>query len=127
MKRNGRSSRDAESARRKFDAIRREYLSARDRFREHEDALRAKYGPELQRSWLGAGERSRLDRLSDAKAKAGDAFYEHVRAMSPRDWGSGVPYCWVLESLTYEDAVRPAGEKLSVTPPLPFGATEHLR
>lgn len=86
-------------------------------------ALRLKYGSDFKDHWLSAGDRKKAERLSEAREKAGDAFFEHVKAISPRDWSRNVPMCWVLMDLTYEDAVRPVGEALSVAPPLGYGST----
>jgi hypothetical protein len=38
-----------------------------------------------------------------------------------------VPCVWLYETLSYEDAVRPKSEALSVTPPLAYGATSPMR
>lgn len=106
----------------KFDALRAKYLAAREKRDAVDLALRVKYGGDYQDAWLKAGERTALDRLRAARDRAGDAVFEHVQAISPRDWSYGVPQTWVCESLTFEDAARPVGEALSVVPPLSYGA-----
>lgn len=59
---------------------------------------------------------------------AGDQIVDLLVRVSPRGetWLSGVPTWWIREKLTWEDAVRPAGEALSVDVPLAYGATRAL-
>lgn len=109
----------------KFDALRVRYLAAKEKFDEHCSAMRVKYGGDYQDSWLRAGERRAEEKIRGKVATAGDALFARVQAVSPRDWSYGVPVCWVYENLTWEDAVRPAGEPLSVVPPLSYGSTVH--
>ncbi len=107
----------------RFDALRAKYLAAKKRCDDLDIALAVKFGRSYERSWLKAGDRKALERAQAARDKAGDALFDHVQSFSPRDWSCGVPADWVRESLTYEDAARPAGEALSVTPPLAYGVT----
>jgi len=107
----------------KFDKLRARYVAVRVKWDEFDSALSRKYGSGFQGSWLKAGERKAKERLGAAMDKAGDAVFEYVQAISPRDWSTGVPAYWVRESLTFEDAVRPVDEPLSVTPPLSYGST----
>lgn len=100
--------------RERFDRLRAKYLAARDRRAEVESALRVKYGPDFDPRWASAAERRRYESALVAQGRAGDAFYAHLREVSPRDWGCGVPAHWLYEELTWEDAVRPTSEPLSV-------------
>jgi len=110
--------------RERFDALRAKYLAAKAKLDEVSSALAVKYGPEYRDSWLRMGERTARQKARDAVERAGDAVTEHVATFSPRDWSHGVPQYWVRGELTYEDAARPAGEPLSVVPPLSWGATK---
>lgn len=110
--------------RERFDALRAKYLAAKAKLDEVSASLTTKYGSDYHDAWLKAGERTARQKARDAAEKAGDALTEHVATFSPRDWSYGVPQSWVRESLTYEDAVRPVGEPLSVVPPLSWGATK---
>lgn len=82
-----------------------------------------KYGPEWQASWSSRGERTSVDRARTAEEKAADAFNAHLAAIQGRDWSYGVPGSWLREEITFDDAVRPPSEKLSVVPPIAFGYT----
>lgn len=110
----------------RFAALRRRYLARKTKLDAREGALRVKYG-ELQISWLTRAERLELERLRAGADAAGDAFFAYLKAISPRDWSYGVPVHWLYEALTYEDAIRPATETLSVVPPLSYGAAAARR
>lgn len=107
----------------KFDSLRAKYLAAKSKLDEYRSELRLKYGSEYRDFWLKDGERKRSDRLQASADKVSAAFFEHLQSFSPRDWSYGVPLAWVLEDLAFEDAARPAGETLSVVPPLSYGST----
>lgn len=115
------------TSREQFDALRTRYLRASDALAAREIALAAKYGLSCQPAWYSAAERKRLSILRERADKAGDAFTDHLATISPRDWSYGVPVLWIYGKLTYEDAVRPLNEPLSVSPPLPYGATRAMR
>jgi hypothetical protein len=111
----------------KFASLRARYLTAVGKREELESRLTSKYSSAWKRDWLSTAERHALERLGAAVDKASDAFFAHLQSISPRDWSSGVPVHWLYTDLSYEDAVRPVGEKLSVTPPLAYGATGVMR
>lgn len=115
------------SPRERFEALRARYLAAQARRADHEAVLRQKYGPGVQDSWMRSPEARRRERLREGEDRARRKFFDHLQAVSPRDWSAGVPYHWLCEKLTFEDAVRPANEALSVVPPLAYGCTEHVR
>lgn len=113
----------SDASRKKFDALRERYVARKAAREALSSELREKYGSEPPRSWLTRGERAAVDRIDSAMDVAQIRFFVHLREISPRDWSYGVPAWWVYENLTYEDAVRPVGEKLSVVPPMAYGAT----
>lgn len=106
----------------KFDALRAAYLIKLKAYDEHSSAMRVKYGPSVHSTWLSSAERKKSDKLSAQLDAVGDKLFAHIQDISPRDWSYGVPSHWVLESLTYDDVVRPKSEPLSVTPPMAYGA-----
>lgn len=110
--------------RRRFEQIRERYIQAEEAYQEAEIKLGARWGHARNwKTYLKAADRKRLERLSAAKEREKDKFFELLQRISPRDWTYGVPSHWVVEKLPYEDAVRPANEPLSVEPPMAFGAT----
>lgn len=112
------------TAREKFDALRLRYLAKQSKVDEQRAMFWSKYGGEYKDHWLTRGERKKLDKLRESAEVASRAFTDHLATFSPRDWTYGVPVHWLLEKLTFEDAVRSVGEKLSVVPPMSYGATE---
>lgn len=106
----------------KFDALRARYAELTRKRDEHDAAMSAKYGSGYSESWLKRGEAILREKLSNSREAVGDKLFDHVQVISPRDWSCDVPLCWVLQDLTYEDAVRPLNEPLSVAPPLAFGS-----
>lgn len=127
----GRSNRAMKSAKvtpspERFATLRAKYIEKRDARNTFEREIRWKYGDNRwSTAWIGRDERTKLERLRSAADKAASAFYDYLAEISPRDWSYGVPVHWLYESLTYEDAIRPTTESLSVVPPLSHGATEH--
>lgn len=110
--------------RRRFEQIRERYIQAEEAYQEAEIKLGARWGHARNwKTYLKAADRKRLERLSAAKEREKDKFFELLQRISPRDWSYGVPSHWVVEKLPYEDAIRPANEPLSVEPPMAFGAT----
>jgi hypothetical protein len=105
----------------KFDSLRAKYISAKEKYRDLDIAFSVRYGSSYDHSWLKAADRKKLDGALSITDKAGSALYEYVKAISPRDWSYGVPIHWIYEDLTFEDAIRPLNEKLSVSPPPSYG------
>ena len=111
-------------SREKFDRLRAKYVAAYGKWMDQEVSLRARYGDGYQKGWVKAAEAKKLERLSESMTKASRAVVmDYLETISPRDWSYGVPCHWLYEKLTWEDAIRPVGEKLSVVPPLSYGAT----
>jgi hypothetical protein len=91
---------------------------------EYERELRRKYGYEGSwRSWIKKGERDKLERLEAKTDKIGDKIIELLVKVSPRGeaWLSGAPSWWIRQRLTWDDAIRPANEPLSVVVPGSYG------
>ena len=104
---------------REFSRLRGDYTRAN---KAYLDAL-----SELERTYVAArnapiGKQKKLEPLSRRQSKASDKFYDLLRKISPRQWEQGVPTTWVLNKLSYEDAVRPANEPLQDFIPTAYGA-----
>lgn len=115
--------------RERFDVLRAAYVKQRERFDKVERDLRGKYHVSWDATLYShdttVTEQRKRDAARAAMDKASDKFMAHLDAISPRNWHEGAPAHWVYEDLTYEDAVRPLNEKLSVVPPLAYGYTVH--
>lgn len=116
----------ARATREMFEKAQAAFRAASDKRRALSIELAVKYGSGNER-WASRGEKTRLDKLMAAQSRAGDRVMKILDAVSPRNWHSGVPWHWVNEELTWEDAVRPIDQPLSVTPPLAFGASQPMR
>lgn len=108
----------------RFDAIRRRYMAAVDRERAYRmDVLYERYRDRApSRSWMTNSEITRLERFRAAQDREGEKMFALLERISPRDWRSGVPYVWVMESLSFEDAVTDGA--LSTVPDVAYGQTE---
>jgi hypothetical protein len=116
------------NARERWDALHARKDSAADAFGSLERTLGSRYGwaPGWD-SWISNTERKALDRKRSAIRRVDAQIFKMLDKISPRDWHSRVPAHWVCENLTWEDAVRPLTEPLSVVPPCSYGSTEPLR
>lgn len=117
------------SDRRRWDELHAAHAVARTAVDDYERQLGPKYGwSQSWRSWITKTERDKLDRLEAKRDKIGDKIIELLVRVSPRGeaWLSGVPTWWIKEKLTWEDAVRPVDEPLSVEVPLSWGNTRRL-
>lgn len=103
----------------KFDRIRQQVLAARDARDAYLRGLERHYGPRGE-TWATGTERDRLTRLRAAYDRQAARMHKLLEG-SPRDWKRGVPTCWVVEELTYNDAVCTADQPLSVVPPKAWG------
>ena len=121
-------ARGSATAKARWDALRAAYLTADEVASALRRTLELKYGSSNVR-WASTGERNRLDKLTERRDKIGNKITELLVKISPRGeaWLSGVPAHWIYGKLTWEDAVRPVGEQLSVEPPLSWGATHAFR
>lgn len=115
-------------ARKKFETLRKRYLEARKKHEELDDELgRKAWHRPGWRNWLGASDRRRLETLQKRADKISDAIFDLLKLISPRDWYHGTPAHWIAEKLTFEDAIRPTSEPLSVTPPIAYGHSEPMK
>lgn len=105
----------------RWDDLHAAYARAHEAELAYEIELSAKYGHNFQRQWLSKGQRDKLESLQARKDKIGEKIFELITRVSPRDWSSGVPSWWVQSKLTWEDAIRPANEPLSVVVPGSYG------
>jgi hypothetical protein len=110
----------------RWHKLRADYLTASKTATDLEIALRVRYGNNGVH-WASKSEKKRLETVKARKDRIGSKMFEILERVSPRHWGSGVPAYWLYEKLSWEDAVRPLHEPLSVTPPLAYGATEPMR
>jgi len=108
----------------KFEKLRAQYLKQENDFTTLEREVAIRRG---RVEYASESERKKLDSLRDRKWKTGSKFYPILEEVSPRRWESGVPAWWIHRELSWEDAIRPLNERLSVTPPLAYGATEAMR
>lgn len=115
----------------RWDTLRAQFLAADEAARAQEIAMRVKWGDAGWRNWASRGERTKLDKLLERRDKIGNKLFELLLRVSPRGeaWRTGAPAFWIHRDLTWEDAIRPANEPLSVVVPAPYGAshgiTEH--
>lgn len=106
-----------------FSRARSAVLAARAALLEITQALRLKYGDEKYGS---LAEQRKRTRAMAAYDKAGSRMFALLEA-SPRSWREGVPAVWVVENLSYADAVRPKSDPLSVEPPCAYGYTRSIK
>ena len=118
---------NSKTQRARFDELRARYLAQQAKRSAHDDAMRGKYGGDYRTTWLTTGEAKKETKLREASDAAQNAFIDYLTEISPRYWKSGVPVHWLCEELTYEDAIRPVDQPLSVVPPLAYGATDPIQ
>lgn len=107
----------------RWDDLHAAYAQKNEDRLAYEIELGSKYGHNFQSQWLTSAQRNKLEKLRDAKDKIGDKIVELLVRVSPRGerWLQGVPAWWIREKLTWEDAVRPVNESLSVVVPGAYG------
>jgi hypothetical protein len=105
----------------RFNKLRAKYqaiTTARDEFRS---TLAAHYGVNFQRSWLKPSEQRKLAAFAARADMVEEDFFTLLDAISPRSWRSIVAVSWIMESLTFADAVT-AGA-ITAEPTGGYGAT----
>ena len=125
-RRYGRAAKASDKAR--WEKLRAQFIAAHEAAREQEINMRVKYGDANWRHWASKGDRNKLDKLQDRASKIGDKLLEILYRVSPRGdaWRTGAPVYWIYEKLSWEDAIRPVNEPLSVVVPAPYGANRGL-
>lgn len=103
--------------REKFESIRAAAAKTKDARDEYRTQIEIKYGKLL---WAKASEQKRYERLCAAYDRQVDRMFKLLEP-APREWRCGVPFHWVVEKLSFDDAFRPKDEPLSVEPPRAFG------
>lgn len=101
-----------------WNKLRADYLEADRAYDALDIDLSVKYG---KREWASRTEQKKLDQLRKRKARVCEKMFAVLDKVATRDWHHGVPAYWVCEKLSWEDAIRPANEPLSVTPPTVYG------
>lgn len=104
----------------KFEAIRRRYLAAAERRSQAADSVRLRYGPSGY-VYATKAERERRDRADAAMSRESDKMFALLDKVSPRRWRSGVAAWWVMERLSWEDAITTG--PLSTLPQPGYGTT----
>ncbi len=124
----GRPSRPRAADKKRWETLRASFLAAHEAADDLEIEMRVKYGDQNWRTWSGRGERARLERLEEKASKLGDKLFELLLRVSPRGeaWRTGAPVYWIYSKLSWDDAVRPVTEPLSVVVPAPYGADRGL-
>jgi hypothetical protein len=101
--------------------LRSDYLEAERAYDDLDNELSYKYGSKHGHEWASRIERKKLDQLRKRKDRIGEKMFAILDKVSPRDWHHGVPAHWIYSKLSWEDAIRPANEPLSVAPPTAYG------
>ena len=112
----------------RWDKLRASFLAAYRAAQDLEIKLRMKYGDASWRNYSSRGEQAKYKQLHDRAGKFGDKLFKLLLEVSPRGeaWRTGAPAYWIYRDLSWDDAVRPAGEPLSVVVPAPFGSSRGL-
>jgi hypothetical protein len=104
----------------KFAAIRERYDKSQERLGAIQDVFLKKYGlTSPPSSWLTKGELAKLTAAHAAETKEHDKMFALLDDISPRNWRSGIAAWWVLNHLTYDDAITRG--PLSTTPTAAYG------
>jgi len=105
----------------KFDAKRKKLVAAVEKRTALQVELARKYGDGFRESWLTAGEARRLEGLKTRASDLADEMFAFVASISPRDWSTGVPFNWIVNELSFADAITRGA--LSVVPPVAYGGS----
>lgn len=104
----------------KFEKLREQHREAAAAAWDARSALSLKYGPNGER-WAKASEKAKLEKLTKKDETIRDRFFELLDRISPRTW-RGVPSHWLMDKLTWEDAVTHG--PLTHRPPPAYGYSE---
>lgn len=107
------------TTREKFEALQSRAREARDAHRHYAAGVLRRYGA----TWYAPlATRRRLDVIQRASARRDATLYRWLATYSPRDWTRGCPVSYVLDTLTYDDALTSGA--LAIVPPPAWGGTE---
>ena len=111
-----------------WDTLRAAFVGADEAVRTQEIRMRVKWGDASWRNWASKAEKTKLEKLYERRSKIGDRIFEMLLKVSPRGeaWRTGAPVFWIYHDLTWEDAIRPTNEPLSVIVPAPYGANRGI-
>lgn len=104
------------ATREKFERLQAKWKAANEAELSFRRELKMKYGE----VWKAPrGKENRLQVLAERESKAMDKLLDWLDSNSPRNWHSGCPVYFIMEELSYDDAVTSG--QLSVVPPAPYG------
>ena len=103
------------------------FAELQSKAREAREAQRD-YGRELDRRYQDRTYAPRVkvhkyEVLRRAEDRAEARFYAYLKAISPRNWDHGIAASWLIDGLSYPDAVTRG--PLSVVPPAAYGWLAH--
>lgn len=112
--------------RKKWDSLHVAQAKAQAAESEFDLALARKYHASYQDSWLTRPQRDKKERLREKRREIESKIIDLLVKISPRGdrWLSGAPAHWLATELTWEDAIRPANEPLSVVVPGSYGSPD---
>jgi hypothetical protein len=108
----------------RWGRLRAQYLEDARARSDLDVRLSVRYG---RIAWAPRAEQKKFAQIGARMDRTGAKMMQILDTVSPRNWHHGAPSRWVYGELTWDDAIRPLDEPLSVTPPLPYGATHPMR
>lgn len=108
---------------RKFIAIKTKWFELRRKQEEYESMLFHRYGKHNPPSnWLSAVDKKKADAIRDQMNKTSHRMHELLERVSPRDWSRGIAAHWIMDNLSWEDAITTG--PLSMIPHASYGTTQ---
>lgn len=111
------------SDKKRWDRLHEAIEKADEALKDFEYSLSYKYGLRYQDTWLSSAQKNKLQKLRDRVRSEESKIIDLLVNVSPRgeQWLHGAPSWWLARKLTWEDALRPANESLSVVVPGAYG------
>lgn len=107
----------------KFESLRRRHVRSAEREQEFRAGLLRKYGTLTPPgAWLTRTEEARLDSFDRVQCAVADEFFNLLDVISPRRWRTGVAMWWIIERLSYADAITSG--PLSELPQAGYGSSQ---
>lgn len=105
--------------RERFEKLQEKWKNAWVKVWKQKGFLESKY-----RDWHNASmtDRRKVIKMQDAENAASDKFFEFLDTIATRNFRSGAPIYWILQNLTYDDAVTYG--PMSCIPDLAWGCHE---